>query len=180
MTLPRHFLGHGLPPIPNDVAAIALLFSRDEVATHHIGRSTDDLLCLSDDARLSRQLAHGLFLAFEGYDSDPREIHEIPECRAYLQALHHQWPYWMHFLAPVPDQWAMLLLCLLPNNTPTGIPAAPPGTRAIDTAALRRLLKQMTLAMMHLHEHHATPENDAQRLFMASTEAISAAMGQDL
>ncbi len=40
-------------------------------------------------------------LSFSGYCSDPRELWEIPEVRAYVMKLTMAWPSWMFLSAPV-------------------------------------------------------------------------------
>ncbi len=52
-------------------------------------------------------------LAFAGWDFDPRETAEIPEIRAYFQALTADFPYWLHYVEKVGDTFfhVMRLLC---------------------------------------------------------------------
>lgn len=81
MTVPMWPVGRGAPPIGADIDALCLVFSRAETSSLRVSRSVDDLMLLTDDDRLRRQLVHGVFFSFEGWEDDPREVMFIPECR---------------------------------------------------------------------------------------------------
>jgi len=49
-----------------------------------------------------------------GYDSDSRELWEIPEVRAFVQRLDRQFPYWCYFLARNGEGLLWLTYCLYP------------------------------------------------------------------
>jgi hypothetical protein len=53
-------------------------------------------------------------LTCDGYDSDPRELYEILEVRAFIQKLDIDFPYWLYFLAPEGSALTWLLCCLYP------------------------------------------------------------------
>ena len=88
MTMPLWPQGSRAPDIAPDGDGVCLVFSREETERLRIGRSVDDLIVLTDDPRLRRQLVHGLYFVFDGWDNDPREVMLIPECRQYLRQLH--------------------------------------------------------------------------------------------
>lgn len=173
---PQFILGSGLPPISADVDCLCLVFSRSEVESGRIGRAVDDLMCLSDSPVLANQLQHGLLIVFDGYNHDPRDIPEIPECRTYLRALHAQWPYWMHFMAPIPDQWGLLMASLLPQHGTTSHPTTHAHGTFIDPEDMTQLLKQMTDALNRLHVHLQTPVDTQRRLFHTTMDAIDQAL----
>lgn len=43
-----------------------------------------------------------------GYDDDPRSLYEVVEVRAWMQAIHQQWPDWLFWLTPA-SLWACML-----------------------------------------------------------------------
>jgi hypothetical protein len=66
-------------------------------------------------------------LSFEGYDTDPRELWEIPEVRAYVKKLTAAWPSWMYFIDNSMNSFIAMYLCLVdvrrttdPNKTNAG------------------------------------------------------------
>lgn len=172
MSTPRWSIGlQGLPDVPPDVANLHLVFSHEQMASG-VGAVVDDLMTLTEDSRLRRQLTHGLSFSFDGWDQDPREIAEIPECRQFLQAVHGQWPYWLHFLMPAPAQWSVLLLCLADIQLADG---AQPGERTFQIvqpggfgALVRAMLKPLNL----LHSHMQLPHPEQMRIFNRSLQAI--------
>lgn len=170
MTTPIWHIGHGLPDIPPDVDCIFLMIERHEVLSLHVGRAVDDLMTLSDSARLRRQLAHGVLFSFSGWDEDPREITEIPECRAYLQALNAQWGYSLHFLAPIPDLWAVLLSSMV-EGKPEPQPAGQRGKR-VDPEQMQRLVDGITRSLTVLHRHMGLAQDDHQAVLQKSLTAI--------
>lgn len=172
---PRPFiLGSGLHHVPPEVDAICLIFGREEVSNPRIGRCVDDLLHLSTSREFTLRFASSILFAFDGYNDDPREVHAIPECRAFLRTLNAHWPYWMHFLAPIPDLWATFLLCLTPPAAPV---ALGPGTfgREYDPEAFKTLLFEQLQAMNNLHQHHALDVPTRQRIFQTAMQAINEA-----
>jgi hypothetical protein len=169
-------VGRGAPNIGPEVDALCLVFSRDETAPARVGRSVDDLMLLTDDDRLRRQLAHGVFFSFDGWDDDPREIFFIPECRSYLRELHAQWPYWLHFLAPVPELWSVLLLCLAdPELAGEGEPGKLP--LSLPPGQLRRIVGGMLAPMNLLHEQMGLHAQQRQQIFEGSIGAIQQLLG---
>jgi hypothetical protein len=54
----------------------------------------------------------GVSLVFEGYRSDPREIWEISEVRAYVKKLTTAWPTWMFFLDNSRYSLVVCFMCL--------------------------------------------------------------------
>lgn len=171
MNLPRWNVGSGMPEIEPDVGAVIMMFSRTEVEGLRSGRAVDDLMQLSDSARLRRQLAHGVFFSFDGYNDDPREVHQIPECRRYLQAVHAVWPYWLHFLAPEPGMWAVMLLCLAGGGETVPGTAGRTG-HSTDGASIRGIVEGMLRPMNLLHAEMGLSEQESMELFMGSMGAI--------
>lgn len=166
-------LGSGLHDVPPDVGGICLVFDREEVANPRVGRCVDDLMYLSNSAEHCRRFANSVVFVFDGYNDDPREVHEIPECRAFLATLNAHWPYWMHFLAPIPDLWATFLLCLTPPGPPVAIGEGK-FARRYDPGAFKELLLAQLHAMNNLHQLHTLDVPTRQRIFQTAMSAVDA------
>jgi len=48
------------------------------------------------------------------YESDPRELWEIPEVRAFVQKLDREFPYWCYFLSKLGEGLLWMTYCLYP------------------------------------------------------------------
>jgi len=175
MTVPQWPVGRGAAAIGLDFDAVCLVFSRKETEALRIGRSVDDLMLLTDDHRRRRQPVHGLFFSFEGWGNDPREVMFIPECRRYLRALYAQWPYWLHFLKPWPDVWAVLLLCLA---DPMPLASEVPGLSkmSVNATEVRDLVEGMLLPLNLLHQDMGLGELERREIFELSLRAIQAGL----
>ena len=64
--------------------------------------------------RLLEMMNRSVF-CIEGYDSDPREIHLIPEVRRFYSAFHEAWPYWLYFCNLDVDTLRAMVMCCLPD-----------------------------------------------------------------
>ena len=89
-------------------------FSRSKVERgdfgHFLGRFAFDKL---PTGRGLRGLMNNVVFCLDGYDSDPREIHAIPEVRRFYAAFHSAWPYWLYFCNLEQDGLkAMVAACL--------------------------------------------------------------------
>lgn len=81
-------------------------------------RNYSDFLRRFDPANLPKDKALGaminsLILTVEGFDDDPREIHSIPEVRAFYQELQQEWPFGLYFCSLATDELLMFALCCL-------------------------------------------------------------------
>ncbi len=93
---------------------IVYQFSRCKV---EVGDLTDFLTrfapeSLPRDQRLA-QLMDALVFCVEGYDEDEREIHSIPEVRAFYRKFHEAWPYWLYFCNLDQDVLRTMVLCCM-------------------------------------------------------------------
>lgn len=174
--IPHLYLGKSLDVIPTDAGAICLVIAREELMQPGVGSSLDTLLHLSSSEENARRFAGSVLLAFDGYNEDPRPIHAIPECRAYLGALTAQWPFWMHFLAPIPDQWSLLLLTLLPPGQRSALPDGRFG-QEFDIEAMEALLTHQVQAMNNLHQMHKLAPKLCHQVFHQAISAVEQVTG---
>ena len=77
--------------------------------------------------RRLREMMNRFVFCIEGYDSDPREIHSIPEVRRFYSAFHEAWPYWLYFcnLDAGDETLRMMVLCCLPSITAMQVDGQP-------------------------------------------------------
>ena len=61
------------------------------------------------------EMMNRFVFCIEGYDSDPREIHLIPEVRRFYSAFHEAWPYWLYFCNLDVDTLRAMVMCCLPD-----------------------------------------------------------------
>jgi len=103
-----------LAEIPTDGhELIALHISRGEIEAGYLAHTLDVLHVLVENVDNVRRYRDSLMFFVGGYDQDPRALPEIPEVRAYFQALVREWPHWLWFLARDMGAIAMLfsLIC---------------------------------------------------------------------
>ncbi len=95
---------------------IVYQFSREKVecfdCSHFLGLYGVEHL---PRGRRLRELMGRLSFAVEGYDDDPRELHSIPEVRAFYQRFKEQWPYWAFFCELTTEATRMMALCCMPS-----------------------------------------------------------------
>jgi hypothetical protein len=119
-----------------------------------------ELMALSDSHEAVLANASRYTLRFEGLGKDRREIYEIPAARNFFCAVHTQWPYWMHFLAPTPENFALVLLMLsqvqITSASESSAHQPEPGlksARIMDKKHIYALVSQLYASMAVLHAH---------------------------
>ncbi len=60
----------------------------------HASTTFDKLL----NPEVAQRLKGRLIFGIRGYEDDPRDLYEIPEVRAWMQALDQVFPYWFYFM----------------------------------------------------------------------------------
>ena len=92
---------------------VAIVVSRQEVEGCATGRVVAALMALTDTPQRVRRFANALWLSFDGYNDDARELWEIPEVVRYFAAVHASWPHWCHFMVKEPVAFSLVLTLLL-------------------------------------------------------------------
>jgi hypothetical protein len=67
------------------------------------------------EGRPLRDMMNCFVFCIEGWDSDPREIHLIPEIRRFYSVFHEAWPYWLYFCNLDGDTLRSMVMCCLPD-----------------------------------------------------------------
>lgn len=75
-----------------------LAFPRAVVEAGDVSDALHLLRTVSATLSTLRNHAGRVMLSFEGYDADPRQVWDIPECRAFFGRLWTEWRGWMYLL----------------------------------------------------------------------------------
>ena len=94
---------------------LILSFGRESVENFLIGDAVDRLMCLSDTAENTLNFCSKIAIYFSGYESDPREVWHIPECKRFVRKLNQEWPYFFHFLEKQERHWASFFISSTQN-----------------------------------------------------------------
>ena len=101
------------PDIQLDQGVILIIFSKKNVEAGLTGDALDRLRNLSDNRDFVIRFAGKMMFAFEGYDDDPREICQIPQCVKFMRDVEGEWPYFFWFLDKKSDSMNLFttLMC---------------------------------------------------------------------
>ena len=101
---------------PGVTETVILMITKRQVKDRDVASVLDRLKPLTaarEDAWLYRgQMA----LVIDGYNSDPRELIEIPEVRSLVRDICAAWPYWGFFMNQVDDGLKILAGCLCDSS----------------------------------------------------------------
>ncbi len=87
----------GLADFEGD-ALLVLEISKREIETGNIASALERLHAIAESRETALRYQECLVIQVVGYDTDPRELAEIPEVRAFFARLAKEWPHWMWFL----------------------------------------------------------------------------------
>lgn len=108
-----------------------------------------------------------LSLVISGYDSDPRELFEIPEVCHYLRSLDAEWPFWLFFLNQADESIKVLAMCLASTLEVT------PGAAHIDSGGLTHFLERGFAAVNYLFDSYGFPESENEVLSMGVSQIFA-------
>jgi hypothetical protein len=94
----------------------------------------------------------------EGYDSDLREIHLIPEIRRFNSAFHVAWPYWLYFCNLEVDTLRAMVMCCLPGVSTMQVDGQTKMAVTSDPLALLKFIKRDFMPMNLMCERAEMPE----------------------
>lgn len=148
----------------NTMADIAVIsFSKAEVMEAAIGDALDRLLHFSDNAAAALHYRGRMLWQFEGWDGDPREVYEIPECRAFFHAVTAEWPFWFHY--HMPTEHLLYTIFMLSDVCKVVTPDGGVGARLLNLRQVDALCDQLDTAVGLLHKEHSLPA-DLHELIM--------------
>lgn len=132
---------------------IFLVFSREQILTMDLQEPLAVLRQLAGNPEKAVVACGRISLVFDGYDTDPRELFEIPEVRRYIQQLDALWPYWFYFLSQADDSIKIIESCLCDSIEVV------PGVTSIDTEQLNNCLTRHFSALNSYCEALNLPES---------------------
>jgi hypothetical protein len=97
---------------PGVTEPVVLLISRREVDAGDIASVLSRLKVFLATRQDAWRYRGQMTLVVDGYNSDARELVDIPEVRALLCSLEAEWPYWAYFFNQVDDSIKLLLSCV--------------------------------------------------------------------
>jgi hypothetical protein len=92
--------------------------------------------------RRLREMMNAFVFCVEGWDSDTREIHTIPEVRRFYAAFHDAWPYWLYFCNLDADTLMAMTMCCLPEVNTMQVDGLTQLAVTFDSLAILNFLKQ--------------------------------------
>ena len=164
--MPRHevhLVDHSEFPGAANADLLALLVTRAEIESGHIGKALASLIALTDEPEKITHYRRRLVLFVHGYDADPRELHQIPDVVRWFHAIAREWSAWIHYLAwnLDPTQLAIVIRLLLANE-------------AFSEAAVLRTLAVLAEAHANFGRSHGLSEAQVRADILEATEALYA------
>jgi hypothetical protein len=160
----------------NSADLAIVLFTRSEIEAAAVGSAVERLMLFSDVEENVRRYEGRVALLFEGYDSDPRSLVEIPECVAFFRAVDRQWSYWLHFLVARPDALNLAFL-LLADVRPLSLDGDRRTFAVNDPDQLTNLLARLFASMNTLHVNYGVPDLVNLRRTETVLQSLSRALG---
>jgi len=111
-----------------------------------------------------------LSLAISGYDTDPRELFEIPEVCRYIKSVDEHWPFWLFFLNQVDESIKVVASCLASSLEVV------PGAVHIDPAGLQQFMERAFSAVNYLFENYGFPESENEALSIGVSQIFANSM----
>lgn len=151
---------------PGVTDPVYFVISRQQVETFELESSLDFLRSLVPTKHPEHAWAYKgrLSLVISGYDTDPRELFEIPAVCRYLRELDKEWPFWLFFLNQVDESIKVVAMCL------TSTLEVVPGAAHIDPVGLKQFMERAFAAVRYLFENYGFPEAENEAL----SEMVSA------
>jgi hypothetical protein len=137
---------------------IFLVFSREQITEMDLHEPLTVLRQLAGNPEKAISACGRISLIIDGYDTDPRELFEIPEVRRYIQQMDALWPYWFFFLSQADDSIKVVESCLCDSIEVV------PGVTSIDTEQLNNCLTRHFSALNHYCESLNLPESKIEEI----------------
>lgn len=150
--------------------------SKDDVTSGYIGNTFDKLSILSDSHAFTHRFKNKVWFYFDGYEDDPREIYQVPECVSYFRELTGSWPFWYHFLDKDSDQMSLIhqLLCDVDvcRVSPEKITCT-----FKNPEQLKQVMLHLFNGLNHLYDIHGFTEEDVLEATLDVQQAIDDLLG---
>ena len=100
--------------IHDKIDPLVVTVSREEINSGNIEPALSILKQLISSPDMATTYKEKIDIAFHGYDTDSRELFEVPEVRDYVHKLDEKFPFWLYFLSKKHLGLQALLFCFLP------------------------------------------------------------------
>lgn len=147
-------LAHNTQP-----SMLILQIERHDIEKGNIASTLEKLHIISDTRENALLYRESLVFVAHGYDSDKRELPEIPEVRAFFAKLSRQWPHWMWFLGR--DMGAIALLLALLCKVTIHRKAGSYGTEFLDLNELKHCMMDLFERGNAMFQNFEISPNDA-------------------
>jgi len=97
---------------PDEVRKLDMIFypiSKDEIINKDYTRILKTLEILK---KAGKDAKGKLWLTFDGYENDPREIYEIDEIRDFVRYIYNQYNFIFYFLTHLDNNRAVIFACI--------------------------------------------------------------------
>jgi len=111
-----------------------------------------------------------LSLVISGYDTDPRELYEIPEVCRYMRLLDAEWPFWLFFLNQVDESIKVVATCVAST-----IEVAP-GAVQVDSLGLTQFLERGFAGVNFIFDTYSFPEAENEVLSKGVSQILENSM----
>ena len=153
---------------------VLMIDRRDDIEAGNISNVLTRLKQLSATREDMMKYQGSIAINVSGYDSDPRELHLIPEVKQWFVKLDQEWPYWGWFLERKGDMLSLILalLCsVVADRTDEKTQTA-----EIKTSDLPTRINRMYNEMIHLGKEKGVPPKDIQEAINSVHAMISSKM----
>lgn len=137
---------------------IFLVISREQIDEMNLHEPLTVLRQLAGNPEKAIAACGRISLVIDGYNTDPRELFEIPEVRRYILQLDALWPYWFFFLSQADDSIKVIESCLCDSIEVV------PGVTSIDTEQLNVCLTRHFSALNSYCEALNLPESKIEEI----------------
>lgn len=151
----------------NERSMIVIAVTRQSVEEGDISFLLKKLQAFTATPKRIRANKEKLCLMVEGYDTDPRELFEIPQVCAFFRAVTKHWPYWLWFLWRGNNEVRNIVSLLAGGKRlqdATGKPAF-----VIELGDVRRVLSELVHASEAFFDANCITEDER-------TQSINSAM----
>jgi hypothetical protein len=147
-------------------------FRRDEVVRGDVRRVYDILSALIESRQAAEYGEGALVFFFSGWDSDPREICDIPEIRRWFVRLTEMFPYWLHFAEKEGSTLSHVLMLLCQGATERSPDTGMVGWRFADMDEVKDRVLWLLTAQDALYEKLGVPAETGERISEEIAEFI--------
>jgi hypothetical protein len=161
----------GLKGMAQDEDVVHFVITRREVEGWQVQEVVLKLNELSATSKSTRRYQDALVVKFSGYDSDRRQLHQIPEVVRFFWAVFAQWPYFFHFLHKTADAFRPVMLLLVTQEVATenGMTLETAGDKERMTAVFNHLFEGMN----GLYRTHGFPDSLNRTMTGKVTDALN-------